>query len=235
MIELLVHIKRKYDKLIKDYKFSCMAYAWRKKNRHNKTFAARFFPIDRVTVGKHSYGMLDIRTFCNDAGEKLEIGNYVSIADDVVFILGGQHQTKALSTFPLRSYFTRIDNNRDSMSKGPIIVEDEVWIGVGALILSGVKIGKGAIIGARAVVTKDIPPYSIAAGNPAKIIKYRFSENTIKKILEIKLSDIPEETIKNNFVLLYEQIENNDSIIGQITTLSSLKRKLLDGIIKKQK
>ena len=154
VIELVVFMKRKLDKLISEFKFSSMAYKSRKRNRHNRTFAARNFQIDRVTVGRHSYGMLDVRTFCDEAGEKLEIGNYVSIAENVVFILGGQHQIKTITTFPLKAYFTRVDNIMDSMSKGPIIVEDEVWIGTCALILSGVKIGKGSIIGAGAVVPR---------------------------------------------------------------------------------
>lgn len=192
-----------------------------KKNRHNRTFAARFFPVNRVTVGNHSYGMIDVRTFCDDAGEKLQIGNFVSIANDVVFILGGQHQSKTFSTFPLRAYFTRIDNNLDSMSKGPIIIEDEVWIGASALILSGVNIGKGAIVAAGAVISKDIPPYAVVAGNPAKIIKYRFSEEIICQIKDIRLSEIDDDTIQNNFELLYEKIENNDSKIELIRKLCS--------------
>jgi virginiamycin A acetyltransferase len=234
MIGLLVHVKRKFDKLIKDYKYSLMAYNWRKINRHNLTFAARIFPIDRVRVGKHSYGMLDVRTFCSDAGEKLIIGNYVSIADNVVFILGGQHQMKNLTTFPIKACFTRIDNNIDSMSKGPIIVEDEVWMGMGAIILSGVKIGKGAIIGAGAVVTKDIPPYSIAAGNPARILKYRFSTETINKLQNINLANIPEESIQKDFELFYEQIENNDKAIEQISALISSEIMHLNGVNQKQ-
>jgi virginiamycin A acetyltransferase len=225
MIGIIVHTKRKYDKLVNDNKFSCMAYAWRKKNRHNKTFAARCFPIDVVTVGKHTYGMLDVRSFCTEAGEKLQIGNYVSIADDVIFILGGQHQIKTLTTFPLRAYYTRIDNDMDSMSKGPIIIEDEVWIGTGALILSGVKIGRGAIVGAGAVVNKEIPPYAIAAGNPAKVIKFRFSEMTRSKIKDLKLTEIPNDTIQNNFDLFYEDIENNDSAIELIQKLRYLHKK----------
>lgn len=219
MIGLIVHAKRKYDNLVKDYKFSCMAYAWRRKNRHNKTFAARYFPIDIVTVGKHSYGMLDVRTFYKGAGEELFIGNYVSIAENVIFILGGQHQTKTLAPFPLRAYFTRNDNDKDSMSKGPIVVQDEVWIGTRAIILSGVTIGKGAIIGAGTIVSKDIPPYSMVAGNPARILKYRFSAEIINKIQNLRLADIPEKVIEGNLELFYEQIDNNHTAIDLIWAL----------------
>jgi virginiamycin A acetyltransferase len=230
MIGLMVHLKRKVDKLLKDYQLSRIAYNWRRNNRHNKTFAARIFPIERVKVGKHSYGMLDVRTFSNDAGEALAIGNYVSIADNVVFVLGGQHQTNCLTTFPLKAYFTGIDNNLDSMSKGPIIIEDEVWIGMGAIILSGVNIGRGAIIGAGSVVTKNIPPYSIAAGSPARVVKYRFSTDTIKKLQDINLADIPEQSIQKNFELFYERIENNDKVIEQIAALKSSVTVDLNGV-----
>ena len=223
MIALIVHIKRKIDNLILDFKFSRMAYSWRKLNRHNKTFAGNFFPIDRVKVGKYSYGLLNVRSFCDNAGEALEIGNYVSIAEKVIFVLGGEHQTETFATFPLRAYFSGIDNSRDSMSKGPIIVEDEVWIGFGAIILSGVRIGKGAIIGAGAVISKDIPSYGIAVGNPVKVIKYRVSNETIKKIKNLKLTDIPVSAIQKNFELFYEDIENNDYVIERIKKLCSFK------------
>jgi virginiamycin A acetyltransferase len=221
MIGVVVFIKRKFDQVILDYKFSRMAYKWRKKNRHNRTFAAKLFPIDRVFIGKHTYGMLDVRSFCDDTFEKLQIGNYVSIANDVVFVLGGQHQTKTLTTFPLKAYFTRVNNNMDSFSKGPIIVEDEVWIGVGALILSGVKIGKGAIVAARSVVTTDIPAYAVVAGNPAKIIKYRFSEDIIAKIFDIKLTDISELSIQANYDLFYKEISNDNNVIEMIKMINS--------------
>jgi acetyltransferase-like isoleucine patch superfamily enzyme len=196
-----------------------MAYAWRKKNRHNKTFAGRYFPIDRVTVGDFTYGMLDVRSYCDDVCEQLQIGSYVSIADDVVFILGGQHQIKTFTTFPLKSFFTRVNNKLDSGSKGPIIVEDEVWIGVGALLLSGIRIGKGAIVAAGEVVSKDVPAFAIVAGNPAQIIRYRFSKVTIDKIKDIFLSDIPDNVLFENFELLYQSIEDDEYHIHQICGL----------------
>jgi virginiamycin A acetyltransferase len=219
MIKLIVFIKISFDKLLKAYKFSSMAYAWRKKNRHNRTFAFNFFSIDKVTVGNNTYGMLDVRTFCDDSSEKLQIGNYVSIADGVVFVLGGQHQTKTFTTFPIRAYFTRVNNNLDSQTKGAIVIEDEVWIGSEVIILSGVNIGRGAIVGAGAVITKDIPPYAIVVGNPARIIKYRFSEEIINQIGDVKLSDIPADIICNNFDLFYDFIETNNNVINKIKQL----------------
>lgn len=215
----VIFIKRKLDKLFSEFMFAAMAYQWRKRNRHNKTFAARKFPITRVTVGRHSYGMLDVRTFCDEATERLEIGNYVSIAEGVVFILGGQHQTNTITSFPLKAYFTRIDNSLDSGTKGPIIIEDEVWIGMNVIILSGVRIGRGSIIGAGAVVAKSIPPFAIAVGNPAKIIKYRFSNETISKIKNIRIIDISEQRIQDNIELFYKSIDEDDSVIKSIKQL----------------
>jgi virginiamycin A acetyltransferase len=230
MINLIVHLKRKVDSLVNDYKVSRMAFKWRRLNRHNKTFAAGFFPIDRVTVGKHSYGMLNVSTFCDCADEKLIIGNYVSIADKVTFILGGEHQINMYTTFPLRAYFTRINNNKDSMSKGPIIIEDEVWLGYGAIILSGVRIGRGAIVGAGSVVTRNIPPYSIVAGNPARIIRYRFSETVIEKICGISLSEIPEKNIIGNLDIFNEPVEDNDKLIEKLKKLGSRESENPDGV-----
>jgi len=111
MIGIIVHTKRKYDKLVNDNKFSCMAYAWRKKNRHKKTFAARCFPIDVVTVGKHTYGMLDVRSFCTEAGEKLQIGNYVSIADAVTLEELEQCSGTMLVSLAARFGITRLIDN----------------------------------------------------------------------------------------------------------------------------
>ena len=216
---VLVFLKRKFDKLIIDVKFSNMAYQWRERNRHNRTFAARFFPLDRVIVGKNTYGMLDVRSFCDNAGEMLRIGSYVSIAEGVVFILGGQHQTNTFTTFPLKAYFSRKDNNQDSSSKGPIEIEDEVWIGTNSIILSGVKIGKGSIVGAGAVVTKDIPPYTVAAGNPAKVIRYRFSSDLIAELMVLNLSDISDKNIKENINVLYERIDDEGKVLHFIKSL----------------
>ena len=103
-----------------------------------------------------SYGLLNILSY-SPSNERLQIGNYVSIAPNVLFILGGNHQINTITNFPLYSLLIS-PNPIDSESKGLIVIEDEVWIGANATILSGVRIAKGAIIAAGSVVTKDVPP-----------------------------------------------------------------------------
>jgi acetyltransferase-like isoleucine patch superfamily enzyme len=147
---------------------------WRAHNAHNDTIIGdRTFPMGNVSVGKATYGMLQIQSLFEQDGEKLEIGNYVSIAPGVQFLLGVNHQINTFTTFPLYSRFVK-RSPIDAVNKGPLVIEDEVWIGTDAILFSGVRVGKGAIISAGAIVTKDVPPYAIVGGTPAKLIKYRF-------------------------------------------------------------
>ena len=141
-----------------------------------KYFQNRIFPNNLISVGAYSYGEIDLSAYDkNNTKDRLVIGSFVSIAKGVKFFLHEEHQTSTYTTFPLRSVLLGKQFSCDAMAKGSIVVEDEVWIGGRATILSGVTIGKGAIIAAGAVVTKDVPPYAIAGGVPAKIIKYRAS------------------------------------------------------------
>jgi len=205
-----------YGKILSQCGYYLFILEFRKLNSHNNTYPLSKFNLNDVSVGNYSYGKLDVKTFSNNAGEKLVIGNYVSIADNVVFILGGNHQTNTFTTFPLKASFTKKDSQIDANSKGPIIIEDDVWIGFGVIILSGVKIGKGAIIGAGAVVTKDVPPYAIAGGNPARVIKYRFSEEVCEAMEGMCISDFSKDLIIEYIEECYKPLEK--------TTVENIKK-----------
>jgi len=198
--------------LVRQFEISQFKKNWRKKNTHNYTVPGdRPFPINNVQVGIHSYGELNVQSLYEQEGEFLQIGDFVSIAPGAWFILGNNHQTNTLTSYPLWSRFIAY-NPIDSTTKGPIVVEDEVWIGTNALILSGVKIGKGAIVAAGAVVTKDVPNYAIVGGNPAKIIKYRFSEELISELNKVNLKDFPLDKIKNNIQEIYKELKTKEDL-----------------------
>lgn len=138
--------------------------------------------------------------------EKLVIGKFCAIAQGVEFMMNGaNHCMNGLSTYPFyifKGWGHKPWPKQKLTIKGDTIIGNDVWIGQNAVILPGVKIGDGAIIGAYAVVAKDIPPYSVAAGNPAKIVKKRFSDKVIKHLLKIKWWNWPPAKIKKNLKVL---------------------------------
>ena len=136
--------------------------------------------------------------------DKLIIGKFCSIACGAKFLFtSANHTMTSLSTYPFPLFFEewgldRKDVTKSWDNKGDIVIGNDVWIGYEAVILSGVKIGDGAIIGSRAVVTKDVPPYTIVGGVPAKEIRKRFDDKTIHHLLEIKWWDWADEKIALN-------------------------------------
>lgn len=186
--------------------------SWRKSNRHNETSIGKYmFPKGVVEVGHATYGLLNVQSLYATPEEKLVIGNYVSIASDSLFLLGTNHQTETITTYPLHSKLIG-RTPLDALSKGPIIIEDEAWIGSSAIVMSGVRIGKGAIVAAGAIVTKSVPPYAIVGGNPAKIIRYKFSEDIIEELMTLRLIEVPVEWFKANISLMYNKIESADDV-----------------------
>ncbi len=165
---------------------------WRNKNRDNESLPNNVFPMEKVTVGKGTYVNLNVYSYRNP-NEQLKIGCFCSIASDVIFVLSGEHQTNKISTYPFREKIFHLTNS-EAHCKGPIIIEDDVWIGVRCTILSGVTIGQGSIIGANSIVTRDIPPYSIFVGN--KVIKLRFDKNIVELINSIDFSAFTEKDIE---------------------------------------
>lgn len=170
-------------------------YIWKKSNRNNKTSIAGTFNTflldhirtERIIVGKHTYGRLNIDC-SGDKNEGLEIGAYCSISNKARFLLGGEHNYSCVSTYPFDSML--FGTSSIGMTKGKIIIKDDVWIGDNTLILSGVTIGQGAVIAAGSVVTSDVPPYAIVGGVKSRVIKYRFSEHIIQQLLQLDYNRI---------------------------------------------
>ena len=136
--------------------------------------------------------------------DRLIIGKFCSIACGAKFLFNSaNHSMMSLSTYPFPIFFEEWGLDKMQVAsawdnKGNIVIGNDVWIGYEAVILAGVTIGEGAIIGARAVVTKDVPPYTVVGGVPAKQIKKRFSEQTINELLKLKWWDWDEDRIARN-------------------------------------
>ena len=179
---------------------------WRKNNRHNRTSVKKLFDASKVSVGKGTYGSLMVYNYSSDQ-ERLEIGNYVSISADVKFILGGNHIMDRVSTYPFDTFCYGLGDV--STTKGPIIIGDDVWVGMNAIVLSGVHVGRGAVIAAGSVVTKDVPPYAIVAGAPAKVIRYRFDEQTVQRLCRLDYCKLDDDFVCKNQALLLHPLSED--------------------------
>ena len=156
----------------------------------------------RVMVGRFTYGNPQLMLWGDD--ERIEIGAFCSIAHNVTIFGGGEHNLNWVTTYPLHIALghPNAGHSGHPTTKGKTTIGSDVWIGHGATILSGVIIGDGAAIGAGSVVVKDVPPYAIVAGNPARLIRYRFDMQTVEKLLELAWWNWPLEKIEENISLL---------------------------------
>ena len=149
-------------------------------------------------IGAYTYGQPTVLYGGKDSG-RLTIGKFCSIADGVVILLGGNHRIDWVTTYPFSALLDEFKNiPGHPATKGDVVIGNDVWLAHQSLILSGVTIGDGAVVAARVVVTKNVPPYSIVAGNPARVIRYRFSEDTIARLLRIRWWDWDIAKIKQN-------------------------------------
>jgi chloramphenicol O-acetyltransferase type B len=156
----------------------------------------------RVSVGRFTYGNPQLMLW--DDAERIQIGSFCSIANEVVIFGGGEHRIEWATTFPLRIAFDDPLAGKDGhpASKGATKIGNDVWIGFRTIVLSGVNVGDGAVIGAGSVVASDVPPYAIVAGNPAKVLRYRFSAAEIEKLHELRWWEWNINKIKDNLSML---------------------------------
>jgi acetyltransferase-like isoleucine patch superfamily enzyme len=152
--------------------------------------------IGVIEMGRHSAERPVIRGYYSTEGEAhVQVGSFTGIHASVVFVLGGYHYMDWVTTFPIRDRLMGKKGADGPFAKGSTEVGSDVWIGYEAMVLSGVKIGHGAVVGARAVVTKDVRPYAIVAGNPARELKRRFSDEQVEALLRIKWWEWPDEKV----------------------------------------
>jgi acetyltransferase-like isoleucine patch superfamily enzyme len=152
-------------------------------------------------IGRGTYGSPRVLSWRD--GTTLEIGSFCSISNTATIMLGGEHRTDWVTTYPFSHFFPEARGFKGHPhTKGDVLIGHDVWIGYEALILSGVKIGNGAVIAARSVVTRAVEPYSIVAGNPARHVRFRFDESAVKAHEEIAWWDWPMDKIKEAWPLL---------------------------------
>lgn len=157
---------------------------------------------NQVIMGAHSYGKPKILNWYES--DTYEIGKFCCFADRVTIFTGGNHRVDWITTYPLRVKFNLHGAGRDGhpSSKGRTVIGNDVWVGRGAVILSGVTVGHGAVIAAYSVVSQDVPSYAVVAGNPARLKRYRFSAPQVQALLSIRWWDWDLNKILENVSLL---------------------------------
>lgn len=188
--------------------------------RGQEKFLARY-PAYSIGVG--SYGIPVVHDW--HEGTTLKIGAYTSIADDVHIFLGGQHRTDWVSSYPFPAFLEEARNVQNyGGTRGDVSIGNDVWLASGCTILSGVTIGDGAVVAARSVVSRDVQPYSIVAGNPARHVRFRFESKDREALLASAWWAWPEEEVRRIASLLcsddlsaffaYVDARNNQGLTG---------------------
>lgn len=157
--------------------------------------------MSKLTLGHRSYGSPILRGDISD----VTVGKYCSIAQNVIIDCGWHHRTDFVTTYPLNVFFEKLNHiTGHPKSKGDVTIGSDVWIGEGTIIMGGLTIGDGAVIAAGSVVTKNVLPYQIVAGVPARHIKLRFTSTQIAALLKIKWWDWDESKITEAGELLMQ-------------------------------
>ena len=160
----------------------------------------RLIEAGRLTVGPHTYERPIVRCFGTD--DKLIIGGYSSLCLSAMVLVGGDHGSDRVTTYAQRFRWNMEGAEGFTITTGDTCIGSDVWLCERATVLSGVRVGDGAVIGACAVVTKDVPPYAIVGGNPARVIRYRHTPEQIEALLQIKWWDWPDADVVDAVPLL---------------------------------
>lgn len=172
-------------------------------------------------IGVGSYGIPVVHDWSE--GTTLAVGAYTSIADDVHIFLGGHHRTDWISNYPFPAFIDEAKDIADyGGTRGNVTIGNDVWLASGCTILSGVTVGDGAVVAARTVVTRDVPPYAIVAGNPARQIGWRFDEVMRQRLLESAWWNWPVSEVRSISHLLcsdrcaefFDYVERRGETIG---------------------
>jgi chloramphenicol O-acetyltransferase type B len=187
-------------------------------NRDDAIYTKNLIKNPKYEIGDYTYG--HPRVYDWGDGGTLKIGKYSCIAEGVNILLGGNHRHDWITTYPFYSigegYWPGASHIKgaDRSSKGDVVIGNDVWIGLNTLIVSGVTIGNGAVIAAGSVITKDVPPYAIVGGNPARVIKKRFSEKEIGALEKLAWWNLPDEEVNG----IIEKLATND--VSSVVSLS---------------
>lgn len=166
--------------------------------RQQEIFRKRY---PRYTLGVGTYGMPKVHD--DEEGTTLRIGSYCSISSDVQIFLGKNHRIDWISSYPFPAFFEEAQHIREfGVSRGDVTIGNDVWLCANCMILSGVTIGHGAVIGAGAIVSRDVAPYAVVAGNPARHVRWRFEESIRQNLLAIAWWDWPEAELRGIFEIL---------------------------------
>lgn len=163
--------------------------------RTGATFLAQDARYSDHVIGEWTYGHLNVARW--QKGGQLKVGRFCSFAEGVTIMLGGEHRTDWVTTYAFPTLFEEAANTPGfPLLKGDVNIGNDVWIGRDTLIMSGISIGDGAVIGARSVVRKDVAPYSMVAGNPARFVGYRVDKDLVDDLLAIAWWNWPLDKIK---------------------------------------
>lgn len=172
------------------------------KRRKTKTGLRERYP--QYDVGRWTYG--DPRVLSWGEGATLKVGAFCSIADGVKVFLGGEHRMDWATTFPFNVLWDSAKHiPGHPKTKGDVVIGNDVWLGAESVILSGVTIGDGAVVGARAVVSRDVKPYAVVAGNPAMFVRKRFDDHSVARLVELKWWDFDDATIEKLLPLMLNE------------------------------